>query len=164
MARITTMPDFMLTPVWIWDLNQQVGWGLTNRRDDVMLVQTALNRVMKQLQLGDSRKTPASGPLGPVYPDLGYLTPDGIFGNETYNAIGTYQRLVGPSDGVVDPIYKMFINLGGDPIGAQLMAYTKANQRTMYRLNKHHLQIYGRMMSEDDFPPELRGAVARSNS
>lgn len=164
MARVTNLPGFMMHPVWIWDLDKQIGWGLANRRSDVMLVQVALNRVMKQLHLADARKKPTWGPLGAEYPDLAYLKPDGLWGNETYNAVATYQRRAGSSDGMVDPVYPLFVNLSGDPTGAQLMAYTKAMKRTMYRLNVDHLKIYGRMMTENDFPGELRGAVAQASS
>jgi hypothetical protein len=164
MARITEMPAFMLTPVWIWDLDQQVGWGYANRRDDVMLVQVALNRVMKQLGLVDTRKKGNIGPMGPEYPDLALLKTDGKLGTETQNAIIAYQRLTGSSDGLVDPVHPLLKNISGDPTGGQLMSWMKIQQRTMYRLAKDHLRIHGRMMTENDFPPELRGTVARASA
>ncbi len=154
MARITSMPTFMLRPVWIWDLDQSVGWGRANMRDDVLLIQVMLNRVMRQLGLTDGRKRtdPWMGPDS-AHPDLAFLKTDSKFGPETHYAIRTYQARGGTVDGAADTVYPLLQNPGSDPLNGQIMTTEKVYGRMIYRLNKDHLAIYKRMLDEKDFPP-----------
>ncbi len=146
------MPKFMMRPVWIWDLDQSVGCGRTNMRDDVLLIQVLLNRVMRQLGLTDGRKRTQRPTGGWESPDLALLKTDSKFGPETHYAIKTYQARGGTVDGAADTVYPLLENLDFDTNG-QIMTTQKIFGRMIYRLNKDHLAIYKRMLDEKDFPP-----------
>jgi hypothetical protein len=152
MARITNMPKFMMRPVWIWDLDQSVGWGRTNLRDDVLLIQVMLNRVMRQLGLTDGRKRTPRPTGGWESGDLAFLKTDSKFGPETHYAIQTYQRRGGTVDGAADEVHPLLQKLDADT-NVQIMTTQKIYGRMIYRLNKDHLAIYNRMLDEKDFPP-----------
>ena len=160
MARVTDMPAGMF-PVWIYDVSHPVGYKWFQYRDDVLLVQYALNKIIAKGKIRDLSGKPTPGPLGPEYPPLAPLKVDGIFGPKTHAAVVLYQR--GGSvlaDGEVDPVYEQIAKLKGDPISPRyLTAYTSVPKFTMVRLNKDILDLYGSMMDDDDFPKEVQAAL-----
>ena len=165
MARITEMPKG-ITPVWIHDVSNPVGLKWYNHRDDVKLLQYALNQIMAKKKLSDRSARPTPGPMGPEYPALAPLEVDGVFGNKSCAALVAYQRAIVCGgmctlvDGMVDPVYKYIGGLGGDPIGARNMTImTKVTQFTMFKLNNDILQLYGTMMSDEDLPQEVQVAL-----
>lgn len=60
MARITNMPCGVL-PMWIHDVSHPVSWKWFQYRDDVLLVQYALNKVMRRTKLSTSRASRRPG-------------------------------------------------------------------------------------------------------
>lgn len=144
MARITDMPTGM-SPVWIYDVSHPVGFKWFQHRDDVLLVQYALNRLIAKGKVRDLKAKPTPGPIGPEYPSLALLKVDGIFGPKTHAAVVNYQR--GGSvlaDGEVDPVYQQISKLKGDPISPRyLTTYTSLPRFTMVRLNKDIVDLYG---------------------
>lgn len=164
MARITEMPRG-ITPVWIHDVSHPVSWKWFQYRDDVMLVQYALNRVMAKEKILDFRGKSTPGPLGPEYQPIAPLKVDGIYGPKSHAAVLNYQigsRTV-LADGDVDPVYKYMAGLGGDPIGAKsMMIMTTYSRLTMYKLNSDILRLYGSMMSDDELPPEVQAALLKA--
>lgn len=164
MARITEMPRGIM-PVWIHDVSHPVSWKWFQYRDDVMLVQYALNRVMAKEKILDFRGKSTPGPLGPEYQPIAPLKVDGIYGPKSHAAVLNYQigsRTV-LADGDVDPVYKYMAGLGGDPIGAKsMMIMTTYSRLTMYKLNSDILRLYGSMMSDDELPPEVQAALLKA--
>jgi peptidoglycan hydrolase-like protein with peptidoglycan-binding domain len=160
MARTTDMPAGMF-PVWIYDVTHPVGYKWFQYRDDVLLVQYALNKIIAKGKILDRNGKPTPGPMGPEYPPLAALKVDGIFGPKTHAAVVTYQK--GGSvlaDGEVDPVYEQIGKLKGDPISPRyLSAYTSLPKFTMVRLNKDILDLYGSMMDDADFPKEVQAAL-----
>ncbi|MFZ0864256.1 MAG: hypothetical protein ABR881_20355 [Candidatus Sulfotelmatobacter sp.] len=170
MAQITNMPKG-ITPVWIHDVTHPVGMKWYGYKDDVKLVQYALNKVMAKTPLPDLSAKSTFGPMGPQYPPLPPLEIDGIFGNKSHAALQVFQRssIHGNacvlSDGQVDPVYKYIAGLTGDPISPRnLTIYTRATGFTMYKLAKDILALYGTMLSDDELPREVQEALnARSH-
>jgi hypothetical protein len=160
MARVTNMPAGMF-PVWIYDVSHPVGYKWFQYRDDVLLVQYALNKVIAKGKIRDLSGKPTPGPLGPEYSPLAPLKIDGIFGAKTHAAVVRYQRGGSVlSDGEVDPVYEQIAKLKGDPISPRyLTAYTSLPKFTMVRLNKDVLDLYGSMMNDDDLPKEVQAAL-----
>ena len=160
MARITDMPTGF-HPIWIYDVSHSVGYKWFQYRDDVLLVQYALNKVIAKGKIRDLNGKPTQGPLGPEYPPLAPLKVDGIYGSKTHAAVVTYQR--GGSvlaDGEVDPVYEEIAKLKGDPVSARyLTAFTSLPKFTMVRLNKDILELYGSMMDDDELPKEVQAAL-----
>src|SRR5579864_3387781 len=76
MARITNMPRGVL-PMWIHDVSHPVSWKWFQYRDDVLLVQYALNKVMSKDKILDFKGKASRGPLGPEYPPVAPLKIDG---------------------------------------------------------------------------------------
>lgn len=160
MAKVTNMPDNSYRPIWIWDVNDAVGPGKWNRRGDVMLVQCALNRVIRPMGLRDDRKRFYPGPENPLlgrkygYPLLDFLVEDGRFGKETAYAIKQYQKVsVIVMDGAVDPVHPLTVNNPDD------LNHLKITTRMMYSLNEKILRTSGKMMDDSEFPPELRADI-----
>ncbi|WEX10865.1 hypothetical protein [Chelativorans sp. AA-79] len=160
MARVTELPQ--MNPVWIWDITDRVGWGLTNRRADVQLVQLSINKLLPKLGLVDFRKPQGMGPMGKTHAPLRPLKVDGYLGNETANAIASYIRHKGhTNDQAIDPVYPLLSRLHGDPVGpGRLMAVSAIQRRTMFFLNRDHVQAYGRLLDTSEFPQPLQGEVA----
>ena len=160
MARVPDMPKGMF-PVWIYDVSHPVSYKWFHYRDDVLLVQYALNKIIAKGKISDLNAKPTRGPMGPEYPPLAALKLDGIFGSKTHAAVVTYQR--GGSvlaDGDVDPVYVQIAKLKGDPISPRyLTAYTSLPKFTMVRLNKDVLDLYGSMMDDGDMPKEVQAAL-----
>lgn len=164
MAQITDMPPMFLRPVQIFDVTGKVGWGLHNSIEDVQLVQYAINKLAPKLGLLDFRKkTSSSGPGLNSYSHLAALTPDGKMGPETANAIASYQIYTHATpDNTVDPVYVLFDRLHGNPIGSNyIVARSLVERRMMYTLNTNYLAQFGRIMDENDFPPQLRAQIKR---
>lgn len=160
MARITAMPTGFF-PVWIHDVSHPVGYKWFQYRDDVLLLQYALNQIIAKEKIADLKSKPTIGPVGPEYPGIAPLKVDGIFGPKTHSALVSYQRgRCVLADGEVDPVYGQIGKLKGDPISPRyLMAYTSLQGFTMYRLNKHILELYGSMMHDEDLPKEVQAAL-----
>jgi len=160
MARITDMP-LGFHPVWIYDVSHPVGYKWFQYRDDVLLLQYALNKIIAKGKIHDLNAKPSPGPIGPEYPALAPLKVDGIFGPKTHTAVVTYQR--GGSvlaDGEVDPVYEEIAKLKGDPVSARyLTAYTSIPKFTMVRLNKDIVDLYGSMMDDQELPKEVQAAL-----
>lgn len=153
MAQVTNLVEMKRAPIWIYDVTSQVGPGKANRRDDVALVQIAINGIMRAKNLRDSRKRFNPGPDNPLtgahhgFPLLSFLDVDGYFGPETANAIVTYQRVAKcVVDGVVDPVHKVY-----NP-----QSFGPTLGRTIYQLNVDNLNSHGRMLDDSKFPPFLR--------
>jgi len=164
MARITEMPRGIM-PVWIHDVSHPVSWKWFQYRDDVMLVQYALNKVMAKEKILDFRGKSTPGPLGPEYQPIAPLDVDGIYGPKSHAAVLNYQigtRTV-LADGDVDPVYKYMAGLGGDPIGPKsMMIMTTYSRLTMFKLNTDILRLYGSLMSDDELPSEVQAVLMKA--
>lgn len=164
MARITEMPRGIM-PVWIHDVTHPVSWKWFQYRDDVMLVQYALNKVMAKEQILDFKGKYTIGPMGREYPPVAPLVVDGIYGPKSHGAVLNYQigsRTV-LADGDVDPVYKYMAGLGGDPIGAKnMMIMTTYSRFTMFKLNTDILRLYGTLMHDEELPQEVQAALRKS--
>lgn len=152
-AQITNLVEMRQRPIWVYDITFQVGPGKHNRRDDVALVQIAINGILRVKNLRDTRKRFNPGPDNPLtgahhgYPLLNFLDVDGLFGPETANAIVTYQRAAGfVTDGVVDPVHTIYNPQNFGP----------TFRRTIYQLNLDNLHAHGRMLDQSKFPPFLQ--------
>lgn len=160
MARITNMPTGMF-PVWIHDVSHPVGFKWFQYRDDVLLVQYALNKLIAKGKIRDLNGKPTPGPLIAEYPPLAPLKVDGIFGRKTHAAVVIYQK--GGSvlaDGEIDPVYEQIAKLKGDPISPRYMtAWTSLQRFTMVRLNKDILDSYGKMMDDNELPKEVQASL-----
>lgn len=144
MAKITNLGNE--TDIqWIFNVSTSVGPNGYNRADDVMLVQHVLNTLLPSLDIRNAKGVRITS----------YLTRDGLFGRLTKEAIIGYQRnaqgrgLQLTADGMVS--------------SASATGWTKNNvQYTIVHMNRDHLRIYGKMMSEGDFPQLLRQAVGKT--
>jgi hypothetical protein len=166
MARITNMPRGVL-PMWIHDVSHPVSWKWFQYRDDVLLLQYALNKVMAKDKILDFKSKPTRGPLGPEYPPVAPLKIDGIYGPKTHGAVLNYQ--IGSStvqaDGDVDPVYKYIAGLTGDPISPRnLSIITTYSRFTMFKLNTDILRLYGSLMDDNELPPEVQAALRKQPS
>lgn len=130
---------------WIWNLHYGVGKGRANRPDDVQLIQHAFNRIMSSIAFSDRQGRPINT----------YLKRDGLFGTKTETAIWAFQQYLNGKhryvtvDGAVDP---------SDPTG-----YTRKDTiYTMVYFNRVHLECYGAMMDEADFPNPLKQVAEAS--
>jgi hypothetical protein len=174
MAQITEMPSGFM-PVWIHDVTHPVSWKWFCYRDDVMLLQYALNQIMAKVKLQDMTKHrrgplgdyPASfGPGGREYLQIEPLEVDGIFGPKSHAALVSYQQsdVCGnhciKTDGDLDPVYKYISELGSDPIApGNMMIMTKVTSFTMFKINRDILTLYGKLMNEEDMPKELKDTI-----
>lgn len=167
MARITEMPRGIL-PMWIHDVTHPVSWKWLQYRDDVLLVQYALNKIMAKDKIFDFKGTSKPGPLGPEYPAVAPLKLDGIYGPKTHGAIlNNYQ--IGSStmkaDGDVDPVYKYVAGLRGDPISPRNLTIISTYSRfTMFKLNTDILRLYGKLMDDGELPQEVQAALRKHPS
>ncbi len=165
MARITNMPKG-IEPVWIHDVTHPVGLKWFGYKDDVKLVQYALNKVMAKVPFPDLSAKSMIGPMGPQYPPLPPLEVDGIFGKKSHAALLLFQRssILGNAcvlaDGQVDPVYKYIAGLGGDPISPRnLTIWIRVMGFTMYKLAKDILALYGTMLKDEELPREVQVAL-----
>lgn len=133
--------------VWLYNVSYPVGPDCLNHRDDVMLIQHAINCIMVQLQL----RKPDGSPI------TSYLHRDGLWGPRTAEAILAYQqnvksrgRFIKP-DGRVDPSPTSGWTRHGDA------------QYTIVYLNRDNRDITGKMMQVEDFPKELQLALHRNS-
>jgi len=131
---------------WLFNVSYAVGPKCENRRDDVMLVQHAINTLLPHLDL----KKPDGKTI------TSYLVRDGYFGRNTREAIDAYQsnlktrhRLV-IADGIVEPSSKNGWTTSGNA------------QYTIVYLNKDHRDFHGQMMQEEQFPALLKSAIERN--
>jgi hypothetical protein len=132
---------------WLMNLSYPVGPGCINHRDDVQLVQIAINRILAYFVINDTQGNRITS----------YLQLDGLFGPHTHNAILGYQNNVKSRgfyivpDGRVDP--------------APVSGWTPSGnaQYTIVYLNRDNRNVYGKMMLEEDFPPDLRRALKRNS-
>jgi hypothetical protein len=167
MARITNMLKGM-QPIWIHDVTHPVGLHWFNYKDDVKLVQYALNKIMAKDSLPDVSAKATPGPFYAIYPPLPPLGVDGIFGKKSHAALLAFQRAsyLGSrsvlADGQVDPVYKYIARGGGDPLGIDLMIRTQVEGFTMYRIAKTILKLYGRLMDDSELPPDVQIALHAS--
>ncbi|MEP6652702.1 MAG: hypothetical protein ABJA82_05060 [Myxococcales bacterium] len=162
------MPSGFL-PVQIIDVTFGVGFGRQNDRADVMLVQAALNKIMSAPEgaggLPDFSKTPVQNPLGQTFPPLPPLDVDGFFGNKTFTALKNYQSimLAGRTaltvDGAVDPVHTQLAQLGGDPIGRNLLILTKVGRFTIFKLNADILTLFRRVLAESELPSLVQASI-----
>ena len=165
MARVTDMPRGVL-PMWIHDVSHPVSWKWFQYRDDVMLVQYALNKVMAKEKILDFKGKSTPGPMGPEYPAVGTLKVDGIYGPKTHAAVLNYQicSYTVQADGDVDPVYKYVAGLTADPISPRNMTIMTTYSRfTMFKLNTDILRLYGKLMDDEELPQEVLAAL-RKNS
>jgi hypothetical protein len=144
MAQITELGS-EVSLKWIHNVSYNVGPQAWNKRDDVLLVQHLLNKLLAPLGLTDK-----NGKL-----ITAYLVRDGICGTNTQTAIWAYQnnvknvrKLVGSVDGYVDPSNRSGWNNQG-------------NQFTIVHMNRDHRQIYGRLMDDSELPAEVQAALRR---
>ena len=160
MARITEMPRGIL-PMWIHDVTHPVSWKWFCYRDDVLLLQYALNKFMAKEKLSDLNGKPTIGPMGREWPPLAPLTVDGIFGNKTHGALTAFQRgRCVAVDGDVDPVHKYIAGLGSDPISPKnLQIVTSVYGFTMFKLNSEILRLYGRLMDDTELPADVQTAL-----
>lgn len=161
MARITNMPRGVL-PMWIHDVSHPVSWKWFQYRDDVMLVQYALNKVMAKNSIPDLKAKPAPGPLGPEYPPLAPLKVDGIYGPKSHEAVLNYQRSRSAmlADGDVDPLYKYIAGMIPDPVSPRnLMILTNYSRFTIFKLNEEILRLYGTLLHDEELPQEVQAAL-----
>lgn len=168
MAQLTSMPSGLL-PVQIIDVTLAVGFGRSNDRADVMLVQAALNKIMSapggRGKLPDFTKRPEPGPLMAIYPPLPPLDVDGFFGNKTFTALKTYQSIMLTArraliaDGAVDPVHRQLGQPGGDPIGRNLAIFVKVGQLTMFKLNADILTLFGRVLDVSELPVLVQASI-----
>ena len=128
---------------WIYNVTFPVGPAGSNRKDDVLLVQHAINTLLPHFEIRDPKGVRITI----------YLKRDGIVGPRTAEAILGYQknlrtrnRMV-TADGQVDP---------ANPTGWTI--HTK-DQYTIVHLNRDHRNVYGQMMREEDFPKELQAVL-----
>ena len=131
---------------WVFNVSFPVGPGASNRWDDVMLVQHALNAILPHYEIRDAKGRIISS----------YLKRDGLFGSRTAAAIVGYQNYVRSvrrklisNDGRVDPAVPTGWTLHGE------------NQFTIVHLNRDHRNLHGRMMEEKDFPEKLRDVLTQ---
>jgi len=166
MARVTDMPRGVL-PMWIHDVSHPVSWKWFQYRDDVMLVQYALNKVMAKEKILDFKGKSTPGPMGPEYPAVAPLKVDGIYGPKTHAAVLNYQicGYTVQADGDVDPVYKYVAGLAGDPISPRnLTIMTTYSRFTMFKLNTDILRLYGKLMDDEELPQEVLAALRKHQS
>ena len=169
MARITDMPKG-IEPVWIHDVTHPVGLNWFGYKDDVKLLQYGLNKVMAKVPFPDLSATGTIGPMGREYPPMPPLKVDGIFGKKSHAALLAFQRssIRGNAcvlaDGQADPVYKYLAGLGSDPVSPRnITIIIRVTGFTMYKLAKDVLGLYGKMLDDDELPPEVQAAL-RSRS
>jgi hypothetical protein len=160
MARITEMPRGIL-PLWIHDVTHPVSWKWFCYRDDVLLLQYALNKFMAKKKLTDFNAKPTIGPMGREWAPMAPLVVDGIFGNKTHGALTSYHRTGCTSvDGDVDPVYKYISGRTGDPVSPRnIHIMTAFYGFTMFKLNNDILKLYGRLMDDSELPAEVQTAL-----
>ncbi|HUL14523.1 MAG TPA: hypothetical protein VLV88_00885 [Terriglobales bacterium] len=132
---------------WLTNVSFPVGPGCFNLRDDVLLVQIAINRLLAHFVINDPKGDRITA----------YLHRDGLFGSRTADAILGYQKNVKSRgyyivpDGRIDP--------------APVSGWTPSGnaQYTIVYLNRDNRNVYGKMMLEEDFPPELQRAIKRNS-
>ena len=100
------------------------------------------------------------------YPNLAPLEVDGIFGKKSHAALLAFQKasIRGNScvlaDGQADPVYKYIADLTGDPVSPRnLTIYTRVSGFTMYKLAKDIVALYGKMLDDEELPPEVQAGL-----
>jgi hypothetical protein len=143
MARYFELSGDEVGIKWLFNVSYPVGPKCENRRDDVMLVQHAINTLLPHLDL----KKPDGKTI------TSYLVRDGYFGRNTREAIVAYQENLKARhkhvvrDGIVDPSSRS----GWTTTGAA--------QYTIVYLNRDHRDFHGTMMQEEQFPDLLKSAI-----
>jgi hypothetical protein len=130
---------------WIWNLSFGVGQGRANRPDDVQLIQHAFNRIMNSIPFFDRQGRPIKS----------YLKRDGLFGPRTETAIWAFQEHLKGK--------KIYINVDGAADPSDRTGYTRNDMiYTIVQFNRVHLQCFGVMMDEADFPNPLKQTAEAS--
>jgi hypothetical protein len=138
MAKITNLGN-ETDLKWIHNVSEAVGPGCWNKRDDVLLVQHALNKLLPHLEiLGADGK-----------PITAYLKRDGWFGPKTQAAILGYQNNVRKRGGVITADGRI------SPANKSGWGPLTGNQFTIVHMNRDHRNIHGSMMQDSEFPPEV---------
>jgi len=132
---------------WIFNVSYSAGPRCPNHRDDVLLVQHLLNKLLPYVEMMDENGKRITT----------YLSRDGVCGPMTSGAIKAYQenlksrkRMVW-ADGVISPSD----NTGWTPI--------QGDQYTIVFMNRDHVKFYGKMPSDTEFPPEVVAALKRNS-
>ncbi len=150
MAKITTVLDFAVNGKHhICNVSFGVGPKCSNFRDDVLLVQTLLNKILVSTN-------PLVGPDGKYVSQS--LKLDGICGPKTSAAIWAYQNHLKTTRGVavkVDGRVDSSNELGISP--------GTLNRFTIYLLNRDHRSIYRKELKDTDLPPALAEALRRNS-
>jgi hypothetical protein len=142
MAKITNLGG-EVDLKWIHNVSHSVGPGCWNRKDDVQLVQHALNKLMPHFViLGKDGNRITT-----------YLKRDGICGPKTEAAIRGYQDNLRTRGKVVTADGRI------DSANKSGWATMTGNQYTIVHINRDHRSIYGAMMQDLEFPPEVETAL-----
>jgi len=161
MVTRTDMPDTTILPSFVWDVSARVGISSPSSRGDVMLVQFLLNKLIRRMDLRDTRKRFNPAPDNPLlnvhhgYPPLDFLTEDGYCGKETSFAIKQYQLaspLVPFKDGDVDPLAPVISQTGGD--------HRAITSRTIYWMNADIFRLDHGMPLIGELPALVRADLA----
>ena len=95
------------------------------------------------------------------YPNLAPLEVDGIFGKKSLSkkaSIRGHSCVL--ADGQADPVYKYIADLTGDPVSPRnLTIYTRVSGFTMYKLAKDIVAFYGKMLDDEELPPEVQAGL-----
>ena len=127
---------------WILNVDASVGPNCYNRWADVMLVQVFLNSLLAPLRLRNSQGNEIKT----------YLGLDGLFGTLTREAILGYQRNA-QSRGLV-------VAADGRISSSSSTGWTSQNnQYTIVHINRDYKKLYGKMLTEDELPAELRKVI-----
>lgn len=128
---------------WMYNVAYPVGPRGSNRRDDVQLVQQAINIIHNTYVLYDDKGRTITADL----------KRDGLCGPKTIAAVAAYQRNLVSRNRVVKP--------DGNVDPASYSGWTEHSnvQYTMVHLNRDVRDITGTMMREDDFPEPLRTVI-----
>lgn len=136
----------------IYSVDQRVGPGCPNKRDDVMLVQFFLKVAREDAFTG---KSP-----GFIPPKVNPIEPDGMFGPITAAHIKFFQQEINERtvpnrikvDGVVDPLDGHLTVKGSGPL------YTIAALNFEY-INRQGRGFHGNIAVDPQFPKELRKSL-----
>ena len=126
---------------FFWNIRSHVGYGYKNDKNDVLLVQFLINRMIDyhndQCDVGDEIKT---------------LETDGIFGGQTWNRIKWFQKEVKDdpkmADGMVSPVD-----------GQRLLSPNTKQLYTIYALNKGYHLLYKSFYHDIKLDPTCPAAL-----